>query len=487
MTVVASNPAHETRQVSSSIVDIGFVALLAIVAIFRVWLATRGHSIRHPDEIFQTIEQSHRLVFGYGVVPWEFREGIRWLGTPVLLTPPMWLAKLLGLGADFYVSLTRAILALLSLLPIPFLYVLVTRRAGNNVALLACLLSLVWVEHLDFAGSTLSDAIGAPLLSTAAIGSLLCARASRTAIAILAFLIVLTFCVRFHLAPALLLIAIYALRTMPSATRLTFLLGLVISAVLFGTLDVLFGQVPYQHVYLNVYRNIFEGVAAGFGEEEWHYYFTAIWERWQWGIFVPLVAILYRWKSTWLLFGAALAVVISFSFIAHKEYRFYYPATMLFTLAAGWAIAESAFKLFAKPGRSARLGAALVSLTEMFATVLPAQSRYLDLLHEGEDPRIAAQMYVGRTSDVCGLGFDIGLVITGTAGLVHIHRGVGFDTVDTQTASADSLSRFNYLLMKVSEGSPPTGYLSARCWDELCLYRRSGGCTKSVVPDGPGP
>jgi phosphatidylinositol glycan class B len=28
--------------------------------------------IHHADEAFQTVEQAHRVVFGYGLVPWEF-------------------------------------------------------------------------------------------------------------------------------------------------------------------------------------------------------------------------------------------------------------------------------------------------------------------------------------------------------------------------------------------------------------------------------
>ena len=31
--------------------------------------------INHPDEVFQTVEQAHRLVFGTGLVPWEFVYG----------------------------------------------------------------------------------------------------------------------------------------------------------------------------------------------------------------------------------------------------------------------------------------------------------------------------------------------------------------------------------------------------------------------------
>ncbi len=47
--------------------------------------------IHYPDEVMQSLEQAHRLVFGSGLVPWEFRDGARsWL-LPGMLAVPMWL------------------------------------------------------------------------------------------------------------------------------------------------------------------------------------------------------------------------------------------------------------------------------------------------------------------------------------------------------------------------------------------------------------
>ena len=43
----------------------------------RLWLAFDDHSIYWPDEIYQSLEQAHRLAFGSGFIPWEFRDGAR--------------------------------------------------------------------------------------------------------------------------------------------------------------------------------------------------------------------------------------------------------------------------------------------------------------------------------------------------------------------------------------------------------------------------
>ena len=46
----------------------------------RAAVALSGDFILHPDEIMQYLEQGHRLVFGNGVIYWEFFYGQRsWL------------------------------------------------------------------------------------------------------------------------------------------------------------------------------------------------------------------------------------------------------------------------------------------------------------------------------------------------------------------------------------------------------------------------
>ena len=52
---------------------IWFWGILAVAALLRI-LAFNSFSAHHPDELIQYLEQAHRIVFGYGVVPWEFRD-----------------------------------------------------------------------------------------------------------------------------------------------------------------------------------------------------------------------------------------------------------------------------------------------------------------------------------------------------------------------------------------------------------------------------
>src|SRR5207344_1355382 len=51
------------------------VLVLAFAVRFAVGLAT--DSVLQPDEVMQYLEQAHRLVFGAGLVPWEYEYGTR--------------------------------------------------------------------------------------------------------------------------------------------------------------------------------------------------------------------------------------------------------------------------------------------------------------------------------------------------------------------------------------------------------------------------
>src|SRR5271157_4049627 len=89
-----------------------WLALLAIALGLRVGLAIHFPNVFHPDEIFQTLEPAHRLVYGYGVTTWEWREGIRSWVLPAFLAGVMRATGWMGSGSTGY---TYGIIVVLSL------------------------------------------------------------------------------------------------------------------------------------------------------------------------------------------------------------------------------------------------------------------------------------------------------------------------------------------------------------------------------------
>src|SRR5262249_15173186 len=81
---------------TSSMKTVPFAILTALATLVRLWVAWTDQGIVWPDEIYQTLENAHRLAFGYGFRAWEFQDGARsWL-LPGLLGCLLKVASALG-------------------------------------------------------------------------------------------------------------------------------------------------------------------------------------------------------------------------------------------------------------------------------------------------------------------------------------------------------------------------------------------------------
>src|SRR5437763_13875527 len=81
---------------------LALLGLVLLAAGLRVVPTVFVPSLNWGDEIFQTIEPAHRLVYGYGLVPWEFQLGMRsWL-LPAMIAGFMQLARAIGDGPSYY-------------------------------------------------------------------------------------------------------------------------------------------------------------------------------------------------------------------------------------------------------------------------------------------------------------------------------------------------------------------------------------------------
>ena len=90
-------------------------AILVLAFVLRMAIPIYLPNIYHPDEVFQYLEQGHRLAFHYGVVPWEYRTGIRSWALPGFLGALMLVTSWFGGGAAAYLLVIAAALSLLSL------------------------------------------------------------------------------------------------------------------------------------------------------------------------------------------------------------------------------------------------------------------------------------------------------------------------------------------------------------------------------------
>src|SRR5579864_4305542 len=94
------------------------LALCSGAAALRLALAFAMPNIAHPDQIFQILEPAHRLVYGYGIVPWEFREGVRSWILPGLFAFIFKISDFVLRVPGAYLAEATVFLALLSLSPV---------------------------------------------------------------------------------------------------------------------------------------------------------------------------------------------------------------------------------------------------------------------------------------------------------------------------------------------------------------------------------
>src|ERR1700694_3675293 len=90
--IVDQRPAIRDR-VRAILADRTLLILLAVALLVGLAAIVAFPSLHHPDENFQLFEQAHRIAFGYGVVPWEFRDGIRSPVLPYVLATLFWLGE----------------------------------------------------------------------------------------------------------------------------------------------------------------------------------------------------------------------------------------------------------------------------------------------------------------------------------------------------------------------------------------------------------
>jgi hypothetical protein len=87
--------------------------LLGVALKVRIVFGDDG--INWPDEIYQSFEPAHRLVFGHGMVAWEFIEGARTWAVPGFVAVWLWLCKLVGADSpDTYIHVVKLVFVAVS-------------------------------------------------------------------------------------------------------------------------------------------------------------------------------------------------------------------------------------------------------------------------------------------------------------------------------------------------------------------------------------
>ncbi len=319
----------------------GLLCLIVLGVLLRLVSTVFVPSINWGDEIFQTVEPAHRLVFGYGLVPWEFELGMRsWL-LPGVLAGLIEIARIVGDGPQYYLSAIAIGLGVLACAPVLCCFLWCRRAFGLGPGFVAAFAVAIAPELVYFGARPLNEVVAAHLLVIAFYllepGYWV---SSRRRVFVGAMLLGVVCLLRIHLAPAVAVLFLWSAWG-GWRQRLRALISGGLAALAFGaTLDWLTLGYPFASIWRNLLYNIYYGVSTEISADPNFYYLRG--ELGVWLAAAPFLLVLIGLGARRIpvVLITALAVIAVHSGFAHKEYRFIYPAILLFMVLAAVGLAQ---------------------------------------------------------------------------------------------------------------------------------------------------
>ena len=386
--------------------------VLTLAFAVRAAVALAGDFAMHPDEIMQYLEPAHELVFGNGIVHWEFFYGGRsWL-VPGLVAATLALFDLLGLGQPhWYVDGVKLLFCAVSLAIPAGMYFFARRHFSETAARVALVAGAFWYELIGFAHKPMTEFVATSLL---VVLLALCMRVPldrSRAIWATASLAVFVAAIRLQYAPLALFLLGAAFVCTRHRMRLTLACGAML--LLVGLFDAVTWDAGLFHSYLtNIRVNLFlDPLRSG---ESPPYQFLLWFALASTGLgALCVLAALFSPRRYGFLLALIAVILVVHSLSTHKEYRFVFAAIPLWLLIGSDLAARVAARLPRRPWPTAAMASvfALVSAAGI-ANALPQQaevyhgySNYhgtISFFRE-RDPLLEAYRYLAQAPGVEGV------------------------------------------------------------------------------------
>ncbi len=493
--------------------------ILPLAAIPRLWQMIFDQGVFWPDEIFQTLEQAHRLAFGYGWTPWEFRDGARSWAFAGILGLVLKLASFVGLTKSGIgvVMTVRTVMLALALAGVHATMRIGERVGGSLGALLAGTSVAVCPALIVYGTRCMTEMASGPLL---AIAAMLVMEGTWKRAWFAALLASLSIFFRYQNGMFALTLFVYLFFNRHWKASLMYALGGLLGGALGGLLDKLtWGH--FFHSFLVYWKfNYVEGQAARWGVDAFDYYFETIHRSFGPAMWILIVGFVLSFRKQRILPLLCIGNLLVHAKIPHKEFRFLMPMVPLALGLAGgglgWALGgllrapSDANDDGAKPlGRFQRLraltgGWVATGLAISLGVLLARKAQTITFADMGQfrlgredgwapwnheaGPNYA-YWEAGRHDDLCGI-ITIGTPLISAGGYSYLHKNVPM----YGSLSQFDLSGANYIaaprLMP-----PPLGYSlvksftlpvrdfarsDGRMWPgptyDYVLFRRDGAC-----------
>jgi GPI mannosyltransferase 3 len=448
-------------------------AFLGLALFLRLWVFHAFPSIYWADEIFQVQEPAHRIVYGTGVVTWEYRLGLRSWVLPGIVAGVVKATAWFAPGSSGYIIGTALFFSLLSLTTVWFAFSWCRQYFGLHYALLAAFTTTIWFELVDFGPRALSEVIAGNLLLPAIYwGALESNQKSenKKRMFFIGLLLGFSACLRVQLAPAVLLVALWIISRNWKARLQTVGAGMLAVLAIFGSVDALTWSVPFHSYFSYFTEDILHHRAAASGTLPWYYYVSALFVHTGPLVLFALVGV----RRAPILGWISLAVLLPHSLIAHKEFRYIYPVLPILLTLSSIGLIDS-LQLLARKSkwRLSVRSTSLVSAGVVLACSLGLSAVFPRWHKAGGDLRAFSRL--STDSKACGLAvLDIHWWDTG--GYTYLNRPIPIFVFSGAREAASVAPAFNRIVAPQSAVPALPSYSLFSCQDGVCLYRREGAC-----------
>src|SRR5579863_8082206 len=484
---VIPRPSINPQGCAAAALDRRVVAMILVVAaVPRLALAICDQGIFWPDEIFQSLEQAHRVAFGYGFIPWEFQDGARsWLFPGIFAL--LWKG---AAAAGVQSSIALVLLAKLFMVAVALVGIYATiriaeRLGGAAAGVLAGLLAATFPASLIFGHRCMTEMASGPALAMAVWFWLAGDRRRMFLAGLLAALAIFLRYQNVLVAIGLLVALIVSARRREA---IAFVAGGAVGLLGGGILDWLTWGGPFHSLVAYLRYNLVEGRSADYGVSAWSYYLETAWSSTGVSSLVIATGVIAAWGRARALVAVAAAFVVVHSLIAHKEYRFVMSVMPLLLALSAVGLQTLLARLeHAIVSRWRHLPAAVVGIAMSALMVVKAVDATFastgqwsneaegaeSVWHHWEGANLALAD-VGRRGDLCG-ALLAGLGAAWSGGFTYLHRDVPFLTLDDAATPGELLPFANHLILS-ARVEPPPGYVAVREFRGWSVRRRDGGC-----------
>jgi len=484
----------------------------ACAAIFapRAYLAVADQGMIWADEVFQTLEQGHRLAFGYGLVPWEFRSGARSWILPGAIGGVMKVLSFCGIGSGAGLAIgMKGFFALLSTLGLYAMLRIAYAAAGPTASVLFGLVALAFPSSLLYGSRAMSEVACAPVLAWGAwllwswgLGS--SGRAFSRARCLAATpwwknapvllgagaLFGLAALLRYQTMVLLPVVLVLVAWRCSVRVALVVAAGAVVVIGLGGLLDwITWGQ-PFQAFITYMRFNLVENGANQWGVSKRDFYWRTMLATSGPALWVLGLGFLVGLRRTWPVGLLTLVFVGAHSAIAHKELRFIFPVLPFFLLCSAVGIGRILDTLPLPRWQQMALTSTFGLVLLAFFFVRVSKLTFADirqpmdstanggptspLVWRAFDERNRLFAHAGVRGDLCGLAAPT-MNAYWTGAYTYFHRRLPI----VWAGGRPDYDAANYVVLGPGHKMDDARYKSIATQGQYQLYRRDGACTRA--------